>query len=67
MKITQIETHTVSAGWKNWLFIRVLTDEGLYGVGEATINGFIKSTEAAVHEAGAFCDRQGSASGQRGG
>ncbi len=54
MKITEIETHTVSAGWKNWLFVRVLTDESLYGIGEATINGFIKSTEAAVHELAHF-------------
>ncbi len=50
MKITGIETYTVSAGWKNWLFIKVLTDTELYGIGEATINGFIKTTEAAVHE-----------------
>jgi galactonate dehydratase len=28
----------------------VLTDEGLYGVGEGTLNGFIKTTEAGVHE-----------------
>lgn len=54
MKITEIETYTVSAGWKNWLFIRVLTDGGLYGIGEATINGFIKTTEAAVHELAHF-------------
>ncbi|MEZ4667458.1 MAG: mandelate racemase/muconate lactonizing enzyme family protein [Anaerolineae bacterium] len=50
MKITDIETYTVSAGWKNWLFIKVLTDANVYGIGEATINGFIKTTEAAVHE-----------------
>lgn len=50
MIITDIETVTVSAGWKNWLFIKVLTDEGVYGIGEATINGFIKTTEACVHE-----------------
>lgn len=50
MKITDILTYTVSAGWKNWLFIKVCTDEGVYGIGEATINGFIKTTEAAVHE-----------------
>ena len=51
MKITAIETYPVGAGWKNWLFVRVLTDQdGLYGVSEATINGFIKTTEAAIHE-----------------
>ena len=50
MKIVDVETYTVGAGWKNWLFVRVLTDEGIYGVGEGTLNGFIKTTEAGVHE-----------------
>ena len=51
MKITSIETYPVGAGWKNWLFVRVMTDQdGLYGVSEATLNGFIKTTEAAIHE-----------------
>jgi len=50
MKITDIVTYTVGAGWKNWLFVKVCTDEGIYGLGEATINGFIKTTETAVHE-----------------
>ncbi len=54
MKITHIETYTVSAGWKNWLFVRVCTDAGLHGIGEATMNGFVKTTEAAVHELAHF-------------
>ena len=50
MRITDVITYTVSAGWKNWLFIKICTDEEIYGIGEATMNGFIKTTEAAVHE-----------------
>ncbi|MEO6624652.1 MAG: hypothetical protein ABIN37_07460, partial [Burkholderiaceae bacterium] len=50
MKITHIETVTVSAGWKNWFLLKVHTDAGIHGVGEGTLNGFIKTTEAAVHE-----------------
>ena len=50
MKVTEIETYPVSAEWKNWLFVRVGTDTEWYGIGEATLNGFIKTTEAAVHE-----------------
>jgi len=50
VKITGIETFTVGAGWKNWLFVRVGTDEGLTGLGEGTLNGFIRTTEAAVRE-----------------
>jgi galactonate dehydratase len=50
MKITAIETYAVGAGWKNWLFVRVLTDEGLIGLGEGTLNGFGHTVEAAVRE-----------------
>ena len=34
MKITSIETFTVSAVWKNWLFVKVHTDHGIHGIGE---------------------------------
>ena len=50
MKITSIETHAVGATWKNWLLARVHTDEGVYGVGEGTLNGFIKTIDCAVNE-----------------
>ncbi len=50
MKISHIDTITVSAGWKNFLFVQVHTDTGLVGLGEGTLNGFIKTTEAAVRE-----------------
>jgi galactonate dehydratase len=50
MKITKIETYLVGNPWKNWLFTRVLTDEGIYGVGEGTANAFGKTVEAAIHE-----------------
>ena len=33
MKITDIETFAVGAGWKNWLFVKVHTDKGIHGVG----------------------------------
>ncbi len=54
MKITRIETITVGAGWKNFLFVHVHTDTGLVGLGEGTLNGFIKTTEAAVQELAQF-------------
>jgi galactonate dehydratase len=50
VRITAIETFPVGAGWKNWLFVRVDTDEGVHGIGEATLNGFARTTEAAVRE-----------------
>ena len=36
MKITKIDTFSVGAGWKNFLFIHVHTDTGLIGLGEGT-------------------------------
>lgn len=39
MKITNIETYPVWGGFRNFLFVVVDTDEGLYGVGEAGITG----------------------------
>jgi galactonate dehydratase len=50
LRITEIETFTVGAGWKNWLFVKVHTDSGIYGVGEGTLNGFIATTAAGVEE-----------------
>ena len=39
MKITNIETYPVWGGSRNYLFVVVDTDEGIYGVGEAGITG----------------------------
>lgn len=50
MKITDVKTYIVGNPWKNWVFTRVETDEGIHGIGEATINGFAKASEAAIHE-----------------
>ncbi len=37
MKITRIETYSVSAEWKNWLFVKVCTDTDLYGIAEGVV------------------------------
>lgn len=50
MKITDIKTYIAGNPWKNWLFARVETDEGLHGCGEGTLNAFAKTVEAAIHE-----------------
>lgn len=39
MKITNVETYPVWGGQRNFLFVVVDTDEGIYGVGEAGITG----------------------------
>ncbi len=39
MKITGVQTFPVWGGERNYLFVVVETDEGLYGVGEAGLTG----------------------------
>ena len=36
MKITNIETFIVDAGWRPWIFVKVETDEGITGYGECS-------------------------------
>ena len=50
MKITAIDTFIAGNPWKNWLFARVSTDEGIHGIGEGTLNYFGRTVEAAIHE-----------------
>ena len=50
MRITAIDTYIAGNPWKNWVFAKVSTDEGIHGVGEGTVNCFGKTVEAAIHE-----------------
>jgi galactonate dehydratase len=50
MKITKIETHKHWVDWCNWMFVRIETDEGLVGWGEASLHGALDSVEAAIRE-----------------
>ena len=48
MKITGLKTYRVFAEWRNWLFLKIETDEGVYGVGEATLEGRAHTVDAAL-------------------
>ena len=48
MKITDFKTYLVGNPWKQWLFVRVETDEGIHGIGEGTLGHFSKTVEAAI-------------------
>lgn len=50
MKITQVETYKCWGSWCNWLFVKINTDEGLYGWGEGSLPGAIEAVERAIHE-----------------
>jgi len=49
MRIAGISTHVVNADLRNWVFVRVETDEpGLYGWGEATLEWKTRAVVGAV-------------------
>ncbi len=50
MKIIDAHTTVVGNPWKNWVFVQLITDEGIVGVGEATGGLSTKPNEAAIHE-----------------
>ena len=50
MKIARIETFKYWVDWCNWLFVRIETDDGLVGWGEASLHGALESVEAAIRE-----------------
>ncbi|MEW5978460.1 MAG: mandelate racemase/muconate lactonizing enzyme family protein [Acidobacteriota bacterium] len=50
MRISDIQTYLVGNPWKNWVFVKVSTDEGIYGIGEGSLGHLSKTVEAAIHE-----------------
>lgn len=50
MKVTEIKTFICQAYRTNWVFVKVLTDAGIYGVGEATLEMREKTVAAAIEE-----------------
>ena len=51
MKITAIETHVCHARMRNWVFVKVLTDQpGLWGWGEATLEWHTRAVVGAVED-----------------
>jgi galactonate dehydratase len=50
VKIREIETYLVGHPWKTWLFVRVLTDDGLYGIGEGTLGQLNRAVEGALRD-----------------
>jgi galactonate dehydratase len=51
MRITAIETHVCHARMRNWIFVKVLTDQqGLCGWGEATLEWHTRSVVGAIED-----------------
>ncbi|MCP3694935.1 MAG: D-galactonate dehydratase [Planctomycetaceae bacterium] len=51
MKITAIETHVCHARMRNWIFVKVITDQpGLHGWGEATLEWHTRGVVGAIED-----------------
>ncbi len=50
MKITNIRTLVVNAELRNWVFVKVETDQGLYGWGEGTLEYKTRAVAATVED-----------------
>lgn len=50
MKIVKLETFLTNSGLRNYLFLRLTTDNGLTGVGEASLEWQEQTVEALIHE-----------------
>jgi galactonate dehydratase len=50
VKIVDYKTYAVSASYRNYIFVKVFTDEGVYGVGEATVEWKTNATMGAFED-----------------
>jgi galactonate dehydratase len=50
MKIVKLETFLTNAGLRNYLFVRLTTDKGLAGVGEASLEWQERTVQTLIHE-----------------
>src|SRR5437762_14054627 len=50
MKITRLETFLANAGLRNYLFLRLTTDDGRTGLGEASLEWQEKTVQTLLHE-----------------
>ncbi len=52
MKITELRTYVTWGEPRNWVFVKVVTDSGLYGWGEGTLEGKENTVRACIEELG---------------
>jgi galactonate dehydratase len=52
VKVTGLKTFICGGEGRNWLFVKVETDEGIHGWGEGTVERRERTVETAIHELG---------------
>jgi galactonate dehydratase len=50
VKVVDVQAAVVDAGWRNWVFVLVQTDEGLTGYGECTLEGREQAVVGVVQD-----------------
>src|SRR6185295_14794151 len=50
MKIVKLETFLANCGLRNYLFLRLTTDTGLTGLGEASLEWQERAVEVLIHD-----------------
>ena len=50
MKIADIKTFLVGTGGRNWVYVKILTDQGLFGIGEAYSAGPDEATIKVIED-----------------
>jgi galactonate dehydratase len=55
MKIATLEAKVIGNPWKNWVLVKIVTDDGLVGWGDATTPMTYKPVIGAIDEIGPLC------------
>ena len=50
MKVTNVETYVVDAGWRPWIFVQIDTDQGITGFGECSDGRNPKAVVGAIED-----------------
>jgi galactonate dehydratase len=48
-RVSRVETYLCSRRWSTFVFVRVMSDDGIHGIGEGSLEWQPKAVEAAVH------------------
>ena len=54
VRITEFQTYLMWGDPRNWVFVKLSTDEGIYGWGEGTLEGKEETVRTAIHQLGQY-------------
>ncbi len=54
MRVTHLQTFAMWGEPRNWVFVKLLTDDGVFGWGEGTLEGKEDTVRTAIHELGQY-------------